>query len=130
MILDSPLRIAHVTATFPPQWGGTGNIAYHNAVELASRGHHVSVLTADYPVTGAADPDGVDVIRFRAPFRYGNAPFLPGLWTRRSFDLVHLHYPFYFGAEMVFLRRMLGGTPYVVTYHQDVLFSGLLRYPE
>ena len=29
-----PLRVAQVTATFPPYHGGTGNVCYHNAVEL------------------------------------------------------------------------------------------------
>ncbi|MBM2827435.1 MAG: hypothetical protein HW403_1499 [Dehalococcoidia bacterium] len=44
----------------------------------------------------------------------------------RDFDLIHLHFPFYSGAEMVFLKSLIGGTKYVVTYHQDVLIDGIL----
>ncbi len=60
----------------------------------------------------------------------GNAPFLPGLLKLRGFDVVHLHYPFFFGAESVWLRSLSGGPRYVVTYHQDVLFAGPLRLAE
>ena len=43
------MRIAHVTATFPPYYAGTGNVCYHNARVLAARGHEVHVYTADWP---------------------------------------------------------------------------------
>jgi glycosyltransferase involved in cell wall biosynthesis len=42
-----------------------------------------------------------------------------------DFDLVHLHYPFYFGGEAVHWQA-LRGVPYVVTYHQDVRLRGAL----
>ena len=122
------LRIAHVTATFPPYTGGTGTVAYHNALELAKRGHEVHVIT---PASGSLDPangpTGLTVHRLSTRFRVGNAPFSPslgGLLT--TFDLVHLHYPFYFGAEQVWWARRRAGLPYVVTYHQDVILQGAL----
>ena len=119
---NRPLRIAHVTATFPPYYGGTGNVCYHNARVLAALGHEVRVLTAAWPGT-PDDPDGVSVHRFRPLVRVGNAPVLPGLLPAlRGADLVHLHYPFYAGAELVALSRR----PYVVTYHQDVELAGWL----
>lgn len=125
------LRIAQVTATFPPYHGGTGNVAYHNARELARLGHDVHVFTATYPDAGRRSSyDGVTVHRLASPFRFGNAPFLPSLLRLPRFDLVHLHYPFYFGGEMIAVRWLLTGQPYVVTYHQDVIFAGPLRYPE
>jgi glycosyltransferase involved in cell wall biosynthesis len=122
-----PLRIAHVTATFPPYRGGTGNVAYHNAAELARRGHEVRVVTAQGSVPGEEDPTGVRVIRLRAGFRIGNAPLLPALARAiEGVDLVHLHSPFYFGGEQAWWTCRRTGTPYVVTYHQDVLFGGPL----
>jgi glycosyltransferase involved in cell wall biosynthesis len=117
------LRLAHVTATFPPYHGGTGNVAYHNALELARRGHLVRVVTPGKRQGKQADPPGVAVQRLRPALKLGNAPLAPALTQALAgCDLVHLHYPFYFGAEQVWwsCRR----TPYVVTYHQDVLFSG------
>ena len=127
------LRVAHVSATFPPYHGGTGNVAYHNARELARLGHEVHVFTAaraGYDAAGWDDPGGFAVHRLSALFRFGNAPFLPGLARLGPFDLVHLHYPFYFGAETLLASSWLSGQRFILTYHQDVLFSGPLRYPE
>jgi glycosyltransferase involved in cell wall biosynthesis len=125
------LRVVHVTATYPPYFGGTGNVCYHNARELARAGHTVHVVTA--AVQGASRDevcDGVRVKRLRALARVGNAPLLPGLaHALRGFDLIHLHYPF-FGGEITALAAALQRTPLVVTYHQDVLLHGPLAVVE
>jgi glycosyltransferase involved in cell wall biosynthesis len=42
----------------------------------------------------------------------------------RSFDLIHLHYPFFFGAEMVWAAARLFGVPYVATYHNALIGDG------
>ncbi len=124
------MRIAHVTATFPPSYSGTGVVCYHNALGMARRGHQVTVFTA---ANGPAlTPDLAEIVVRRLPtlLRLGNAPLLPGLLHLRGFDLIHLHYPFYFGAEMVYLRALSTGPKYIITYHQDVLLAGVLRWPE
>lgn len=124
------MRIAHVTATFPPHYAGTGVVCYHNALGLARLGHQVTVFTAHDGLPAPHDPPEITIRRLPAAFRFGNAPFLPALRHLEGFDLVHLHYPFYFGAEMVYWQSLARGLPYVVTYHQDVLFAGLLRFAE
>ncbi|MEM4724781.1 MAG: glycosyltransferase family 4 protein, partial [Candidatus Hadarchaeum sp.] len=124
------MRIAHVTATFPPHYSGTGMVCYYNAIGLARLGHKVTVFTADYPPCQPTYPKEIEVQRLRPWFRIGNAPLLPGLLQLEGFDLIHLHYPFYFGAELVFYRSRQSGLPYVLTYHQDVHFPGLLRFAE
>jgi glycosyltransferase involved in cell wall biosynthesis len=125
------LRVAHVTATFPPYRGGTGNVCFQNARELARRGHEVHVFTAAAPGAPAAEiRDGVAVHRLRPLVRAGNAPVLPGLLRDLSgFDLVHLHYPF-FGGEISALAARLRDTPLVITYHQDVLLGGPMGWVE
>ncbi|HEX2037880.1 MAG TPA: glycosyltransferase family 4 protein [Chloroflexota bacterium] len=128
---DSPLRIAHITATFPPYRGGTGNVAWHNAHQLARLGHEPHVFTADHGAAGGETvaPSGVKVHRLRPLMRLGNAPLLAGLLPAlRRFDLLHLHYPFYFGAEMVLAASRLFRIPYVITYHNDVEFQGSLAF--
>ncbi len=122
------MRIAHVTATFPPHYTGTGVVCYHNALGLARLGHEVTVFTADYPPGDYVYPEEITVSRLPVLFRIGNGPVLPGLLGLSGFDVVHLHYPFYFGSEAVFLKSMTNGLRYVVTYHQDVLLAGLLRF--
>lgn len=116
-------RIAHVTATFPPYHGGTGNVCYHNARVLAERGYDVEVFTAAW-AGELDDPPSVRVHRLRPLARFGNAPILPQLLHLGDVDLVHLHYPFYAGAEFV----ALSGRPYVVTYHHDVELRGVVGW--
>lgn len=127
------MKIAHVTATFPPYRGGTGTVCYYNAVEMARRGHTVDVYTAS-AVTEAStvsvslpdDPPEISVYRLPVAFRIGNAPLLPRLMSLRGYDLIHLHYPFVFGQEMIYLRRLLRGCRYVITYHQDLILNGMI----
>jgi glycosyltransferase involved in cell wall biosynthesis len=119
------MKIAHVTATFPPYWGGTGNVAYHNARLMHERGHEVTVFTAK-----TTNDDTIlfpfEVRRLRANLRIGNASLTPGLINElRGFDLIHLHYPYILGAEMTLLASKLFRTPLVLTYHNDLLAEGL-----
>lgn len=124
------MRIAHVSATFPPYRGGTGNVCLHNALALARRGHEVHVFTAAGGAPAREERDGVVVRRLRPLLRVGNAPVLPGLLgALRGFDIVHLHYPF-FGGEISALAAALGRTPLVITYHQDVLLRGAIGLAE
>jgi glycosyltransferase involved in cell wall biosynthesis len=116
-----PLRIAHVVATFPPYWAGTGNVAFHNAVELARRGHDVTVFTSPARLGLYREPTEIAVRRLPTLVRLGNAPLMPGLTAAMArHDIVHLHWPFIFGAELTWLGCKLGNVPYVVTYHMDL----------
>lgn len=100
------MRIAHVSVTYPPHNTGTGNVAHANAAELSRRGHQVHAFTAKEAGLLANEIiDGVSVHRLRPILRYGNAAFLPNLFSHlRNFDLIHIHLPFYGGAEAVLLR--------------------------
>jgi glycosyltransferase involved in cell wall biosynthesis len=99
------LRIAHLTATFPPYPGGAGNTAYRFARGQAERGHHVEVLTA--PASGEPpDPGDVIVHRIEPLLAIGNAPLIPSVARIAAFDVLHLHYPFIFGAELTLLGRI------------------------
>ena len=110
------LRIAHLTATFPPYPGGAGNTAYRFAKGQAERGHHVEVFTA--PAEGEApDPGEALVHRIKPVFAIGNAPLIPSLAGIDGFDVVHVHYPFIFGSELTLLGRLrappaAAGPPY------------------
>lgn len=122
---STPLKVAHVTATFPPYWAGTGNVAYHNARLLHERGHQVTVFTAATPRDHELAFD-FEVRRLPAHFRVGNAPLTPGLLDElRGFDLIHLHYPYIFGAELAALAARRWHTPLAMTYHNDLLAGGL-----
>lgn len=101
----NPLRIAHLTATFPPYPGGAGNTAFRFARGQAERGHHVEVFTAAAE-GDAPDPGEAIVHRIDPVMAIGNAPLIPSLARLDSFDVVHLHYPFIFGSELTLLGRL------------------------
>ena len=117
------MRIAHVVPTYPPYRGGVGQLAAEYATRLRARGLDVQIFTPRYRPT-PGDPDFVH--RLGSPLRVGNAAFVPSLVARlRGFDVVHLHYPFFGGAEPVLLHKWLHpGQPLVLSYHMDAVADG------
>lgn len=122
-------KVAHVVAVFPPYKAGIGNAAYNICWELLQRGWHVDVFTTTPQGKGVLDASmPFRVHRLRPWIRYGNAAFIPQLiWKLRSFDIVHLHYPFFGGAEMVFALDLFSATNVVVHYHMDVVGEGIIK---
>lgn len=120
------MKIAHVTATFPPYQAGTGNVCYYNAIELARLGHDVHVFTAS--ISGAPayeQTSGITIHRLRPLLQIGNAPLLPQLlWQLQKFEVVHLHFPFIFGAEIASLATRISRTPLVISFHNDLIGDG------
>lgn len=118
------MRIAHVVPTYPPYRGGVGRLAEEYATRLRARGRDVQVLTPRYQ---QHQGDSSFVQRLSSPLRIGNAALTPSLVSRlRGFDLVHLHYPFFGGAEPVLVRAWLGrDQPLVVSYHMDAVANGI-----
>jgi len=121
------MKIAQVSATFPPYMAGTGNVCYYCSIELAKLGHEVTIFTSRYPDENYTYPDIITVKRFKPIFRIGNAPFIPQLLREiKDFDIVHLHYPFFFGGEIIYLLKKLKDLRYLITYHNDVILPGIL----
>jgi glycosyltransferase involved in cell wall biosynthesis len=119
------MRIAQVTATFPPYLGGAGTVAFHHADGLARRGHDVEVFTASWP--GEPPASAATVHRLEPLWRTGNAPILPALGRLRGFDVVHLHHPFIFGSELVLGGRLRERAPLIVSYHNQLIGEGRRR---
>jgi len=121
------MRIAIVTATFPPYRGGTGNVAYHHARLMHERGHEVTVFTAVQKNKDAQLPAFPFTVHYLPViFRLGNAPLTPSLTKGLDgFDVIHLHYPYIFGAELTMRASRRYGVPFVVTYHNDLIANGL-----
>ena len=121
-----PLRIAHLTATFPPYPGGAGNTCFRFAKGQSERGNHVEVFTA--AAEGEApDPGGAIVHRIDPVMAIGNAPLIPQLARLDSFDVVHIHYPFIFGSELTLLgrlRKRSRSAALIVHYKNRLLGSG------
>jgi len=121
------MRIAQVTPVYPPYHGGIGAVAFEYAHQLVGRGHDVEVLTPEYKKIKKERISGEPKVRHIRPWlKFGNAALVPGLRARLdNFDLVHLHYPFFGGADFVSLWKSMSNVPLVTTYHMDVKGKGL-----
>lgn len=119
------MKIAEVSATFPPYNAGTGNVCYHNSLELKKLGHDVTVYTGRRSNLEKENSKSLSVKYLKPLFTVGNAPFLPQLLKLKDYDIVHLHYPFFFGAELVYLNSIIRNSKYVLTYHNDAISNGL-----
>ncbi len=123
------MKIAEVVSTFPPYSGGIGNIAYHNAWFLSRLGHDVTVFTTKQKIfVNYVDEYPFKVERLYPWFKYGNAGILPQLlYKLPKYDVIHLHYPFFGGAEVIYLLDKIKDIKLVITYHMDVVGTGLLK---
>jgi glycosyltransferase involved in cell wall biosynthesis len=121
------MKIAIISPVFPPYRGGIGSATQAEAQELARRNHEVSVFVP-YPrqMASRSSSTGEKFHLYQlTPFiKWGNAAFLPQLfWRVKNFDIVHLHYPFFGGAEVIncCFHRRHRAAKLVVTYHHDVV---------
>lgn len=120
------MKIAQIISTFPPHVGGMGNICLNESARLAAAGHQVTVFTLKYKHFDYNDSTfPFKVERLRPRIKIGDAGIVPQLTKMlKGFDLVHVHYPFYGGAEQV----LAGKVPYVITYHMDAQTSGFKKF--
>lgn len=124
------MKIAIITSTFPPYAGGIGNVALFNARELAKLGHQVTIFTPLYEPVKEEVTD-IEIKRIKPFLKYGNAAFVPALgWMLKGYDIIHLHYPFFGGAEVVwFYKRKFrkSGAKIILHYHMDVMGEGIFK---
>ncbi len=128
------MKIAQVVSTYPPYHGGMGRVAFEYTERLRAHGNNVHVFTPQYRnggdptsprLRGAGDPEYVH--RVPSPLTAGNAGVVPSLFNRmKGFDVVHLHYPFFGGAEPVIIRKAIrDDQALVMTYHMDAVADGV-----
>jgi len=130
------MRIAHIVCSYPPYYGGMGNVVFQTASELTKLGHEVEVLTPDYyqsdeikPATAEPEEEHAPEVKERIDYatrlkpalQYGNAAYIPQIQNELDrFDLVHLHYPFFGVANLVRKWKLRNPKkPLVITYHMD-----------
>ncbi|MBI4090627.1 MAG: glycosyltransferase [Candidatus Komeilibacteria bacterium] len=107
-----------------------GNVAYHLASELEQLGNSVQVFTPAVSGASARFDQSVPfpVHRLQPIIWFRNSAVVPQLlWKLRNFDIVHLHYPFFGGAEMIYARTRVWPMKLVIQYHMDVVGEGLLK---
>lgn len=124
------MKIAQVVCSFPPYMGGIGNVAYYYSEELAALGHEVVVFTPEYKNYKFEELSVKFKVKALTPFVYhGKSAMLTQvLWQLKSFDIVHLHYPFFGTAELIWFLKKLKRqkVKLVLSYHMDVVGKGVL----
>lgn len=134
------LKIAHVVSTSPPYEGGMGTVAVNLARELAKNPtYEVDAVTLKesfkFQITNSkfqinSNDQNPKIIKLHPWIRWGNAGLVPQLlWKLRKYDVVHLHYAFFGGAEFILFAKWLGllKAKLVVHYHNDVVGVGIVR---
>src|SRR3989339_483194 len=124
LVTDHKLTIAQVVCTYPPYHGGMGRVAFEYTERLRARGHNVHVFTSR---SEEVSDDPKYIHRIPSLLHVGNAGVMPSLFHRlKGFDLVHLHYPFFGGAEPTIIRKALRDDQgLVMTYHMDATAGGI-----
>lgn len=103
---------------------------------LSDLGHEVVVFTPKYSRGQKFDTHREKVEALKPILKFGNAGFIPQLFSKlRNFDMVYLHLPFFGGGEVVWLAKMLkrGKFKLAIHYHMDVrgltFLASILRLP-
>lgn len=123
------MKIAQVVCAFPPYHSGIGQVAHFFAKELSSRGHDVSVLTPQYGKIITSHQESYQIRRLRPILKLGNGAFLPQLVSEvKHYNIVHLHYPFFGGAESVWLAKKMFGPKFklFIHYHMEASVDTIL----
>ncbi len=117
------MKIAQIVCTFPPYRGGIGNVAYAWADNLSRLGHDVTVFTPAYRGDQIV-ANNFSVVYLKPLLYYGNGALLPQLLQLLpKYDLVHLHYPFFGSAELIWVAKLWNKQKMklFIHYHMDTL---------
>lgn len=125
------MRVACVTAVYPPTRGGMCTVAFAEATELAKK-HDVTVFTLqtdnprkDLVVDRASS---VPVVRLRGLPRISLGGMVPQLFARlRGTDVVYAQLPAYGFMEVLILWKMITRKRLVVTVHMDPIGVGVFK---
>jgi glycosyltransferase involved in cell wall biosynthesis len=115
------LRILHVIGSLDPRYGGPSTSTPRLCAELASRGHHVELLTTspDGPAEMRSAGVAITCRRLHWPRGWAASAGL-GRWLHRrvrEFDVVHVHNLYRFHTWWTARCCRRAGVPYLVSPH-------------
>lgn len=124
------MRIAHVVCVYPPYGGGMGRVAYEIVEALNRQGEKAFSITPEYASRPISHDAVEHVVYVRPLLALGNGAYLPQLFsTLSTYDIIHLHYPFFGSAHLVALFRLFHPhIPLVVSMHMDPVLIGWRRW--
>jgi glycosyltransferase involved in cell wall biosynthesis len=121
------MKIAIFTVTFPPYFGGMGNVAYLHAKGLSQLGHHVTVYTPSQfgDAITIKNEDDIVVNYFRPFLQYRLAAILPpSLFDPSAFQKILLHFPSVGISESILIKSLFSDIKFSLYYHMDLIGNG------
>lgn len=121
------MRILSILTYYHPHWTGLSTIACRVSEALASRGHHVTVLTTRHAKTLPAHETigGVDIVRLTPALFVSRGAIAPSFpWRAARLiarnDVVHIHTPLAESLLVAVLCRIMR-RPLLITHHGDLV---------
>lgn len=127
------MKIMVVTPYFYPKVGGLENYALNTTLQLQQAGHEVFVVTSNHAGKQRVEEtvQGLRVIRLPRAVKLSNTPINPAWrWQLKAIikaekpDVINAHTPVPYIADMA--ARAAGRTPFVLTYHNDLMKASLV----
>ncbi len=118
------MRVLQLGKYYHPFKGGIENHLYLLCRELAARAEVEVVVGNSEARTRREVVDGVPVTRCLEIGRIASTslcPTMPGVLSRRDYDLIHMHFPNPMGVMSYLASRKPPRHALVVTYHSDVV---------
>ena len=126
------MKIVQTPVRFYPFTGGVENYVYYMSKELVKLGHDVKVICANEPSSPKEEiVDGININRLRYLTKIANTNITPGFpfaLSREEFDIVHTHIPTPWSADWSNIISRIKGKPMVVTYHNDIIGTGIANH--
>lgn len=126
-----PLKILQTPARFYPYIGGVENYTYYLSRELVKLGHEVSVICANEPKSDKKEIDGIKLKRLYYVGKIANTnitPSIPFSILKEDFDILHTQLPTPWSADWSAVVSAVKRKPLVLTYHNDIVGTGIADY--
>ena len=129
------MRVTMVNKYYPPHIGGIEFHVRDLAEALVRAGHQVRVVVSNNEHLYTEEViGGVEVVRLPRRTELASTPLAHNFgrvlaFEARSADLLHFHFPYPWGEAQWVLQSESKASPYVVTYHSDIVRQKLaLRF--
>lgn len=126
------MKIVQTPVRFYPFIGGVENYVYYLSRELVNLDHDVKVVCANEPKSDFEDKiEGIEISRLPYISKIANTNItlnLPFKLNREDFDIMHTHIPTPWSADWSRIISKRKNKPLVVTYHNDIIGSGIANY--
>jgi len=122
---NGPLKVLVIVSCFPPSKGGVEKTSYDLAMDLATNGHDVTVVTSSRgrsPRRYLEKMGPLTVIRYPETRFLFDSPIVPKIAAAaltEEYDVLHVHGMTPSITDLAILFAKFRGKPVVLTYHND-----------